>query len=242
MKINKKFLTSRSVAVTTFTVGLVLAVSGSVLASSFGTNLVVDGTATLTGVSTFTGSATLNGGLTASGSTANDFSGSTGTFKTSTGAVTIGTGAVTISGATTHSSTVAIGSSGTTLTQVLNGTCNPLMPNQAVAASTTVYMDCSISNVVSGDKVFVQMPTAATSTINATSTNGGWVFVGAVASTTSGFISLAWQNRVGQATNIPSCGSSGGATVCGTTVVSGSTAATGASIGLGSSTQYWVVR
>lgn len=39
----------------------------------------------------------ITGGLTASGSAANDYSGSTGTFKTSTGAVTIGTGALTVS-------------------------------------------------------------------------------------------------------------------------------------------------
>lgn len=242
MKLQKKFFTSKPVAAAAFTVGVILAMGGSVLASSIGTNLSVSGTATVTGASTFTGSAAFNGGITASGSTANDFSGGSGTFKTSTGAVTIGTGAVTVSGATTFTSTAAIGSSGTALTQALSGTCNQLMPGQIVAASSTLYMDCAVTSVVSGDKVFVQLPMSATSTINATSTTGGWVFLGAVASTTSGYISFAWQNRIGQATPIPSCGSSGGGTACGTSIVSGSTAAAGASIGLGSSTQYWIIR
>ena len=235
MIINKKFFTNKNFSAIAFTVGVVLAVGGSVIATTLGTNLSVDGTATLTGSTAF------NGGITASGAVANDFSGSTGTFKTSTGAVTIGTGAVTISGATTFSSTAAIGSSGTAMTQALNGTCNALMPNKKViTASSTLYMDCAVTGVVLGDKVFVQMPPAATSTINATSTQGGWLFVGAVASTTSGYITLAWQNKIGQATQIPHCGSSD--TVCGTTIVSGSTAAVGANIGLGSSTQYWIIR
>ena len=60
------------------------------------------GTTTIGGTAAHTGSVAFNGGITASSAVANDFSGSTGTFKTSTGAVTIGPGAVTISGATTH--------------------------------------------------------------------------------------------------------------------------------------------
>ena len=241
MTINKKFFTNKKNIAIAFVVGTALAVGGSVVATSIGTNLSVGGTATVTGVSTFTGSATLNGGLTASGSTANDFSGSTGTFLTSTGAVTIGTGAVTVSGATTHSSTLAIGSSGTALTQVLTGTCNALIPNQSVAATSTVNVDCAVSNVVSGDKVFIQLPPNATSTLNATSTNGGWIFMGAKASTTDGYIQMTFQNRIGQATQIPNCGNvAANAPVCGTTIASGPLASV--QIGLGSSTQYWIVR
>ena len=47
-------------------------------------------------------------GLTASGSASNDFSGSTGTFKTSTGAVTIGGGAAAISATSSGRSTAAV--------------------------------------------------------------------------------------------------------------------------------------
>ena len=224
-----------------------LTVTGAFSASStgiFSGGFITQASSTIGGVLTITGATTINGGVLAAGAVSNDFSGSTGTFKTSTGAVTIGSGAVTVSGATTFSSTAAIGSSGTAMTQVLNGTCNPLMRNGKgiVAASSTLYMDCAVTGVVSGDKVFVQMPPAATSTINATSTQGGWVFIGAVASTTNGYITLAWQNRVGQATNIPSCGSTGGGNACGTTVVTGATNVEAAKIGLGSSTQYWIVR
>ena len=241
MTINQKFLTNKKNIAAAFAVGAVLAMGSSVVATSIGTDLSVSGTATVTGASTFTGAAALNGGLTASGSTANDFSGSTGTFKTSTGAVTIGTGAVTISGATTHSSTLAIGSSGTALTQVLTGTCNALIPNQSVAASSTVNVDCAVSNVVSGDKVFIQLPPSATSTLNATSTSGGWIFYGAKASTTAGYIQMTFQNRIGQATDIPHCGNvAANGTICGTTIASGPLASV--QIGLGSSTQYWIVR
>lgn len=51
-------------------------------------------------------------GCTASGSTSNDFSGSTGTFKTSTGANTLG-GAVTVNDATTPSVSLATGKTNT---------------------------------------------------------------------------------------------------------------------------------
>ena len=241
MTINKKFFTNKKNIAAAFAVGTVLAMGGSVLATSIGTDLSVTGNGTVTGTLGVTGATTFSGGVVAAGAVANDFSGSTGTFLTSTGAVTIGSGAVTISGATTFSSTAKIGSSGTAMTQVLNGTCNPLEPNQAVTASSTLYMDCAVTGVVSGDKVFVQMPMSATSTINATSTTGGWVFVGAVASTTNGYISLAWQNKVGQTTNVPSCGNvAANGTICGTTISSGPLASV--QTGLGSSTQYWIVR
>ena len=257
MTINKKLFTNKKLTTGAFILGVVLAVAGSVVATTIGTNLSVDGTLTNTGAATLsstlavTGVTTLSGNLImaadknitpAAGTGAFDFSGGTGIFKTSTGAVTIGTGAVTISGATTHSSTVAVGSSGTVLTQILSGTCNPLIPNQTIAATTSLSIDCSITGIVSGDKVFVQLPKTATSTLNATSTNGGWVFQGASASTTNGFLTITFMNRIGQATQIPNCGGVGG-TACGTGIVSGTVDATGnTGTGLGSSTQYWIVR
>lgn len=50
------------------------------------------------GPSTTLTSPVISGGLTATGAGSNDFSGSTGTFKTSTGAVTIGPGAISLTG------------------------------------------------------------------------------------------------------------------------------------------------
>ncbi len=55
-------------------------------------------------------------GLTASGSAANDFSASTGTFKTSTGAVTLGNGAISVSGIATFSAAPVIASVSPTAT------------------------------------------------------------------------------------------------------------------------------
>ena len=227
MTINKKFFTNKKNIAAAFAVGAVLAMGGSVLATSIGTDLSV------------TGASTFSGGVLAAGSVANDFSGSSGTFKTSTGAVTIGSGAVTISGATTHSSTVAIGSSGTALTQVLSGTCNQVFGNQTMAATSSVSAQCAVTGMVSGDKVFVTFPASA-STTNATRTNGGWAFKGASVSTTDGYIIFTWENKVGKASEIPQCSSAGN--TCPTTWVSGLLSAAGASIGLGSSTQYWIVR
>lgn len=75
--------------------------NGAIIAKGIGGILVKgDGTPYDTGNSF--AAPTITGGLTASGSASNDFSGSTGTFKTSTGATTIG-GAATVTGALTLS-------------------------------------------------------------------------------------------------------------------------------------------
>lgn len=127
-----------------------------------------------------------------------------------------------------------IGANGTDFTQIISGTCNQIPPNQAVGASSTLYMDCAVTGVASGDVVLATLPTNATSTINATSTSGGWKFIGATASSTAGYIQFAWQNKIGQATQIPNCNGS----ACPTSYISGTTGG----IGLGSSTRYWVIR
>ncbi|MEK7074571.1 MAG: hypothetical protein AAB968_02295, partial [Patescibacteria group bacterium] len=57
----KKFFASKQFSATAFALGIILAVGGSVFASSIGTNLAVDGTATITGASTVTGVSTLTG-------------------------------------------------------------------------------------------------------------------------------------------------------------------------------------
>ena len=64
---------------------------------------------------------TIQNGLLASGSVSNDFSASTGTFKTSAGAVTIGSGAVGITGAVTMATTKGI-----TFGAAAAGTATPL--------------------------------------------------------------------------------------------------------------------
>lgn len=62
------------------------------------TACMLAGTQTITGVKTFNAAPVFGAGLTATGSSPNDFSGSSGAFKTSTGNVTVGPGDVTVSG------------------------------------------------------------------------------------------------------------------------------------------------
>ena len=85
-------------ATQTFGTAATLYVSG---APAAGTNVTITNAYSLdvaAGTSIFNGLATFAAGVTASGATANDFSGSSGAFKTSTGAVTIGTGTTTFTG------------------------------------------------------------------------------------------------------------------------------------------------
>ena len=135
---------------------------------------------------------------------------------------------------------LVVGSGGANLQLVLKGTCNQLEPMNGdnIAATSTFSMDCAVTGVQSGDTVFVNLGSNATSTLNATSTNGGWIFLGAKASTTNGFISFFWANRIGKAAAIPSCSSAGNQ--CPTTYVSGLLSA--AQTGLGSTTDYSVFR
>jgi hypothetical protein len=107
-------------------------------------NLKVDGNVTVTGTVTSAGGngptltdPTIADGLTASGSVSNDFSGSTGTFKTSTGANTLG-GAVTINAATTPSLTTATGKTNTGFIQVNGKTSGALKITTADAMAQTV--------------------------------------------------------------------------------------------------------
>lgn len=92
-------------------------------------------------VTTISGTPVITAGLTASGAVSNDFSGSTGTYKTSTGAVTIGPGAVTISGALTvpaatlNYATVSVGTVG-----ALGAATDYLLPGFAAAQTTELQV------------------------------------------------------------------------------------------------------
>lgn len=105
------------------------------LTASIDDSLVVHkaGAETITGVKTFSAAPVLGAGLTASGSSANDFSGSSGTFKTSSGAVTIGPGAVGITGNVTLTSgrTLAAGANTLITSDKLNA-ANLAIASQAV--------------------------------------------------------------------------------------------------------------
>jgi hypothetical protein len=125
-----------------------------------------------------------------------------------TGGLKIGT-----SNQTVFSSTGAltVGTSGTSLTQVLKGTCvlgtlGAASIDASHAATTTKSYDCPVTGVTPGDLVIASL---------ATSTNmgaqGGWVVEGAKASSTAGYIDVVIANFTGGAA-VPSATGVGSST------------------------------
>ena len=174
-----------AIAIAAFCSGLVLAVGGSVLATTIGTNLSVDGSLTTNsttasssvtyalGVATTTpgttfsvsGNAYVTGGIGAGIATT-----TAGALQT-TGPGQIGgalsvTGASSFTGASTHVGTVAVGASGTALTQLLTGyvSCGPLNATNAIAATSSGVLVCTgLSNVAGADAVFLTATSSITS-------------------------------------------------------------------------------
>lgn len=108
-------------------------------------------------------------------------------------------GAVTNSGAVTFTSTATVGSSGTAISGLNFGNCRVLAYSNTITASSTAQVDCgstgflggTLTNVSSGDQVFV----VATTTL---STGAYGVYVqSARASSTSGYITLNITNASG---------------------------------------------
>ena len=79
---------------------------------------------------------------------------------------------------------------GTSLTYLKKGTCN-LIGTPTIVATSTQAMDCSVSGVVVGDTVFVQLATTTPSTFQ------GWRIMGANASSTSGYLTVKLSNQTG---------------------------------------------
>jgi len=127
-------------------------------------------------------------------------------------------GTLTVSGLSTLGS-AKIGSSGSTLSQVVKGSC--VLTNYGVsgssidashAASTTVLYQCAadaagtaITGLVSGDTTFVQFATSTTGIVN------GWSIVASSASTTDGYINVLVSNFTGTA-RVPSASGVGSST------------------------------
>lgn len=111
---------------------------------------------------------------------------------------------------------VSIGSSGTTVTQLIKGFCtswngtglNSMDGNQT--ASTTEAYDCAVTGVVSGDMVMAQLSTSTPFVAGSNNLAGDWAIVGAQASTTSGYITILLWN--GGATAVPSATGVGSST------------------------------
>lgn len=81
--------------------------------------------------------------------------------------------------------TFRLGASGSSLTQVIKGTCD--LVGGTIAATSSASADCAVTGVKDGDLVFATL---------ATSTAGG-VITGARASSTDGYITVRLLNLAG---------------------------------------------
>ena len=121
-------------------------------------------------------------------------------------------GTLGVTGLSTLTGGAKIGASGSTVNQIVKGTCNLYSGTNitTIAASSTVNLDCQggvssptvLSGVVSGDVVFIQAPATMPSTFL------GLRVVGATASTTSGYIQVALLNGTGATYTLASAATS----------------------------------
>lgn len=89
-----------------------------------------------------------------------------------------------------------IGSSGSTVTKLISGTCSIIAQSYTMAASTSLPVDCAVTGAVSGDAVFARFATSSP-------TGEGWLVAQSSASTTSGFITMRIVNNTGASAVIP---------------------------------------
>lgn len=92
--------------------------------------------------------------------------------------------------------TLNIGSSGSGLTFIKATTCD-LTGNGAIAASSSVSVECAVTGVVSGDLAFMTLATSSLGTIS-----------GARASTTAGSVTARLFNWTGAASSVTALGTS----------------------------------
>ena len=111
--------------------------------------------------------------------------------------------------------TLAIGTSGTTLTEVNSGTCYIRPTAATITATTSALVECqananittvaALSGVDSGDRVLVQL-----STTTAGDVVGGLSVIGATPSSTAWYIMLKVLNLTGATYTWPTSGSASG--------------------------------
>lgn len=224
--------------------GLLMSALAASASTTISTNVNTGGTLTVTGVSTLTGAINASSTLATSGNitvvagygldTAGGGVLNLGTTTATT--VIIGSSsanvgvassspyvALGVTGTTTASAGMVIGATGTALNRVVAGSCALIIPSGAgatVAASSTAPFDCAVTGVTSGDNVIVELATttAGAGKMGGTGTTAGlFIFAGAKASSTAGYITVLLLNMSGAATQ-PSL------------------------YGYGSSTAYWIFR
>lgn len=192
-------------------VGVATTTAGSIEASGViqGAKLSVNGDATIKNL-TITNSTTTNATstnltvtsaastsvLTVSGGLGSGISTTTAGALQTTGPNQLG-GALNVGGASTFNSTVAVGSSGTALAQVLQGTvvCGPVAGSQSIAATSTGVIACTtgLSNVNAADNVFL---TATTTQIVS---GGSVIYTGKASTTAANFVQAELMNLTGAA-------------------------------------------
>lgn len=85
---------------------------------------------------------------------------------------------------------------GTAINGISWATCSLISSNFVVTASTTAIMDCAVTGALSSDAVFAMFATS-------TASGAGWEILGASASTTAGFDTIAVTNGTGANAVIP---------------------------------------
>lgn len=90
-----------------------------------------------------------------------------------------------------------VGTNGTSISKMINGSGALIYSDSQVSASTTKAFDIAVTGVVPGDNVSVQL---STTTVPAF---GAWVLTGASASSTSGYITVQIANFTGATANLP---------------------------------------
>ena len=183
-------------------------IAQATVATTIGANVSTTGTLSVTGLSTFLGGATTTQLTLLSGDT----------IKNTTASTTIMSGTLapdllSVAGASVLTGGATVGSTGATaITFIKKGTCNLYSGSSivSIAATSTVTLDCQagvaapsvLTSVTSGDTVFMQAPATMPTTYL------GLRIVGAVASSTTGYIQVVLWNGTGAAYTLASAATS----------------------------------
>ena len=165
-------------------------------ATTIGTYITTSGALTVSGISTLGGNGTASTTVDASGNTS-----------------IVGTLGVT--GLSTLTGGAKVGASGSTLNQIVKGTCSLYSGSgiTTIAATSTLNLDCQanggvgvaspITGIASGDTVFIQTPTSFPAGVFT-----GLRVLGATASSTTGYIQVALYNGTGATYTLTSAATS----------------------------------
>lgn len=87
------------------------------------------------------------------------------------------------------------GANGSRMGPLIASQCS-FTADMTVTATSTVQIDCAVTGVVAGDRIFAQLATS-TAQGGVAQKYGGWNITNAMASSTSGFVTLTLANNTG---------------------------------------------